>query len=35
MIITPTKVGTDGTYPIIIKAINDKLTDNIIFNVKR
>ena len=30
MIITPTKVGTDGTYPIIIKAINDKSTINIL-----
>ena len=27
-----TKVGTEGTYLNIIKAIYDKLTDNIILN---
>ena len=32
MIKTPQKVGTEGTYLNIIKAIDDKLTANIILS---
>ena len=35
MIKTLTKMGIDGTYPNIIKAIYDKPTANIIFNGKK
>ena len=32
---TPTKVGTEGTYPNIIKAIADKPTANVILNQEK
>ena len=35
MINTLTKVGIEGTYLNIIKAINDKLTSNVILNSEK